>query len=133
MRSFHVRSLVRLGVVFADFADAKVLQPVFSNDVPSSDVTGLIYPRLLGVDPNSGQPVPELAEKWDVSPDSKTVTFTLRDGLVWSDGSPFSGEDCKLTAGAVMRSNNRGRKNIFQDIVGAKDYEAGKATEITGI
>ena len=173
MRSFHVRSLVRLGVVFAiaslvigactspapgtspgasagqaqkggrvifgDFADAKVLQPVFSNDVPSSDVTGLIYPRLLGVDPNSGQPVPELAEKWDVSPDSKTVTFTLRDGLVWSDGSPFSGEDFKLTAEAVMRSNNGVRKNIFQDIVGARDYGTGcdgctgKAPDISGI
>ena len=120
-------------VIFGDFADAKVLQPVFSNDVPSSDVTALIYPRLLGVDPKTGQPTPDAAEKWDVSADAKTVTFTLRDGLVWSDGSPFSGEDFKLTAQAVMRSANGVRKNIFQDIVGAKDYEAGKATEITGI
>ena len=126
-------------VIFGDFADAKVLQPVFSNDVPSGDITALIYPRLLGVDPKTGEPVAELAEKWDVSADGKTYTFTLRDGLLWSDGSPFSGDDFKLTAQAVMRSGNGVRKNIFQDIVGAKEYGTGcdgctgTATDISGI
>ena len=35
-----------------------------------------------------------MAEKWEVSPDGKTYTFTLRDGLKWHDGAPVKAEDC---------------------------------------
>lgn len=120
-------------IIYGSFADAKTLNPVLSSDVASSDVWGRIYETLTTVDQNTGQPLPRLAEKFDVSPDNKTFTFTLRDGLKWSDGSDFSGEDFKFTAEAVMRSKATVRKNIFQDIVGAKDYADGKATEISGI
>jgi peptide/nickel transport system substrate-binding protein len=120
-------------LIFGSFADAKVLNPVVSDDTASSDVWGRIYESLTTVDRKTGQPLPRLAEKFEVSPDSKTYTFTLRDGLKWSDGSAFSGEDFKFTAEAVMRSKKTVRKNIFQDIVGAKDYRDGKAEEISGI
>ena len=33
-------------------------------------------------------------EKWDVSGDKLTYTFTLRDGLLWHDGQPVTAEDC---------------------------------------
>ncbi len=37
--------------------------------------------------------VPGQAESWDVSPDSLTWTFHLREGLVWSDGVPITAAD----------------------------------------
>ena len=45
-------------------------------------------------------PVPDLAEKYEASADSKTFTFTLKDGLKFSDGSP-------LTSADVLFSLNR--------------------------
>jgi peptide/nickel transport system substrate-binding protein len=39
------------------------------------------------------EPVPDLAEGYDVSDDGKTYTFTLREGAVFSDGSPVTSED----------------------------------------
>ena len=36
---------------------------------------------------------PELAESWELSADEKTVTFTLRDGLLWSDGDDLTLRD----------------------------------------
>jgi peptide/nickel transport system substrate-binding protein len=120
-------------LVTGAISDAKVLNPVLSSDVPSAEVWGRIYESLIRVDPQTGQPQPRLAERFDVGADGQTLTFTLRQGLTWSDGSPFSGDDVKLTAEAVMRSKKSVRKSTFQDIVGAKAYAEGKATAIDGI
>jgi peptide/nickel transport system substrate-binding protein len=120
-------------VILGSFADAKVLSPVHSTDVTSSDVHGRIYESLIVLDPKTGEPIPRLVEKFEVSPDNKTITFTLRDGLKWSDGSAFSGEDFAFTVEAVMRSKATVRKSTFQDIVGAREYADGNAESIAGI
>jgi peptide/nickel transport system substrate-binding protein len=44
--------------------------------------------------------IPDLAERWEVSPDQKQYTFKLRGGVKFSDGTPFSADD-------VMASLNR--------------------------
>src|SRR3989454_8837114 len=36
---------------------------------------------LVGIDRNTGAYIPELAEKWDMSPDGKSWTITLRKGV----------------------------------------------------
>jgi peptide/nickel transport system substrate-binding protein len=120
-------------VVIGSASDAKVLTRVLMNDNVSFYVGRRIYESLISVDKQTGEPLPRLAEKFEVSPDSQTLTFTLRDGVKWSDGSPFSGEDFKFTAEAVMRSKLTVHKNMFQDIVGAKEFGEGRADTITGI
>jgi peptide/nickel transport system substrate-binding protein len=42
-----------------------------------------------------------LAERWTTSPDNLTHTLTLRDGVTWSDGAPFSSADVLFTFQAV--------------------------------
>jgi peptide/nickel transport system substrate-binding protein len=120
-------------VILGSSSDAKVLSPVHSTEVNSSDIHGRIYESLIDVDVKTGQPVPRLAEKFEVAPDNTTLNFTLRNDLKWSDGSAFSGEDFTFTVEAVMRSKQTVRKSIFQDIVGAQDYAEGKADRIAGI
>src|SRR5262249_13088509 len=36
---------------------------------------------------------PSLAEKWESSPDGRVFTVTIRDGITWSDGIPFTAAD----------------------------------------
>ena len=120
-------------LISGSISDAKVLNPVLSNDAQSAEVWGRMYESLIRVDPQTGQPTPRLAERYEFAPDGTSLTFVLRQGLVWSDGTPFSGEDFKVTAEAVMRSKKTVRKNMFQDIVGARAYAEGKATSIEGI
>ncbi|MEU4509703.1 ABC transporter substrate-binding protein [Nonomuraea wenchangensis] len=51
-----------------------------------------VYEGLVKLDQN-GKIVPLLAEKWDVSDDRRTYTFTLRPGVTFSNGAPFTAED----------------------------------------
>ena len=120
-------------VVEGAISDIKTLQPVISTDTASSGAWGNFYIGLIRTNPDSGDIDPGLAEKWDVSKDGLTVTYTLRQGLVWSDGQPFTGDDYKYTVEAVARSSKTVRKSTFQDIVGWKDYVDGKADEVKGL
>ncbi|HEX5326348.1 MAG TPA: ABC transporter substrate-binding protein [Acetobacteraceae bacterium] len=44
-----------------------------------------------------GNRVPHLASSWTISPDGKTYTFKLRQGVKWSDGQPFTSKDVAFT------------------------------------
>jgi peptide/nickel transport system substrate-binding protein len=120
-------------VILGEFADAKTLNPVTVTDVPSDVVTSRIYAALITVDPKTGEVGPSLAEKFDFSADGKTLTFQLRDGLKFSDGSPLTGDDFKFTVMATLRSKKTNHKNNVDQIVGAKEYIAGNADDVSGI
>src|SRR3984957_9198738 len=45
---------------------------------------------------------PELAQSWKVSKDGKQITFKLRSGVSFSDGTPFSAEDVAYTVQRLM-------------------------------
>ncbi len=49
--------------------------------------------KLLFWDFNGNKIVPCVAKAWDMSKDGKTVTLTLRKGMKWGDGSPFTADD----------------------------------------
>ena len=51
-----------------------------------------LYDGLASVD-HQGNLVPELAEKWDVSPDGEEVTFHLRSDAHFQDGTPVEASD----------------------------------------
>jgi peptide/nickel transport system substrate-binding protein len=73
--------------------------------LPSSQVTNelvfRLFLHLVEEQPDFQQhPAtfkPQLARAYDWSPDHKTLTFHLRDGVVWSDGVPVTAEDVRWT------------------------------------
>ncbi|MCZ4101344.1 MULTISPECIES: ABC transporter substrate-binding protein [Streptomyces] len=64
-------------------------------------VLSLVYAGLTKEN-EKGDPVPALAESWEYNADGTSVTFTLRKGTTFSDGTP-------LDATAVKKSIERGR------------------------
>jgi len=113
--------------------DPKTMQPVISTDTQSLGVWSWLYQGLTRTNYKTGETEANFAEKFQLSPDGLTLTYTLRDNLAWSDGTPFTGEDWKYTVEAVARSKKTVRKSTFQDIVGWADYRDGKADSIAGI
>ncbi|MBW7884954.1 MAG: hypothetical protein H3C34_20410 [Caldilineaceae bacterium] len=84
-------------------ADATVLNPILFSESASSAIAAMLFPGLIGQDPQSGEFVPEgsMSERWEVSEDGLTWTFYLRDGIVWSDGDPVDAADFKYTYDAI--------------------------------
>jgi peptide/nickel transport system substrate-binding protein len=63
--------------------------------------THLTQGRLVRINRATQALEPWLAERWEASPDNRTFTLTLREGLTWSDGTPFSVDDVLFSARAV--------------------------------
>ena len=66
----------------------------------------MVYEPLVRYTPQ-GTLEPWLATHWTVSPDGKTYTFTLRDGVLFSDGSPFNAAAAKANLDAVLSNSQR--------------------------
>ncbi|HEY7766220.1 MAG TPA: ABC transporter substrate-binding protein, partial [Aestuariivirgaceae bacterium] len=58
--------------------------------------TFAVYNRLLDVDDNF-KTIPELATEWSVSPDGRTWTFKLREGVKFHSGKDFTSADVVYT------------------------------------
>lgn len=82
-------------LVTGALSDPKTFNPVLSQESPN--VFGYTFEGLTGTDGVTGEVIPALAESWDISEDGKTVTFTLREDLKWSDGEPLTADDVVFT------------------------------------
>ena len=52
------------------------------------------------------KPLPSLAERWEVAPDGRTITFRLRRDVKWHDGKPFTSADVQYTVLEVIKKVN---------------------------
>jgi peptide/nickel transport system substrate-binding protein len=68
----------------------KNFDPIFNDDGESWRPARQIFDTLVQNKPGSADIEPALAEKWETSPDGKDLTFTLRKGVKFHDGTPFN-------------------------------------------
>ncbi len=110
-------------VVDAILSDPKTFNPVLSADATSSSVGGMMFDGLISQNPITGQPEPALAKSWTVSDDDLEITFTLREGLKWSDGQPLTADDVVFTFNQLYLNEAipyNGRSNL--KIGASKEY-----------
>ena len=74
-------------------SDLKILDPIWTTALITTHHGHMIYDTLFAMDEKL-QIQPQMVDKWEVSPDKLTYTFTLRDGMEWHDGKPVTAEDC---------------------------------------
>src|SRR5260221_8925725 len=74
-----------------------------------------LYDGLVNVDPQ-GHLVPELAEKWEASPDAKVVTFHIRADAKFQDGTPVEASDVVYSVERLLKIN-LGPANLFADVL----------------
>jgi peptide/nickel transport system substrate-binding protein len=83
------------------------LNPLFSTERPIDDeLTSMLYRGLLQLDERQ-QLQPDLAERWDHSPDGKTYTLHLGDHY-WHDGTPVTAADVAFTVALTQDPSYKG-------------------------
>jgi peptide/nickel transport system substrate-binding protein len=88
-------------LVVAIVSDPGHLNPAITTSGATHTASELLYNGLLGRD-ERGDPVPELAESWQVEQGGAVYRFRLRDGVKWHDGTPFTASDVKFTFEEIL-------------------------------
>ena len=83
-------------------AEPKTFDPLKVDDDPSLSIRYLTGGVLMRVNRQTQELEPELALSWKVSKDGRQITFKLRHGVMFSDGSTFSAEDVVYTMKRLM-------------------------------
>jgi len=110
-----------------------VFTPYFNESGYDGNVQSAIFSSLVEVN-EDGEPIPGLAEKWEISEDELTYTFQLRDGLLFDDGSPLTAKDVEFTLTLLHDPGFPGTFDITKaQIAGGLDYKKGKADHVSGI
>ena len=73
------------------------LTPLVSSDVYQTYCDYLVMGRLAVRDPYTLDYVPLVAKNWETSPDGLTMTFHMKEGITFSDGTPMTAEDVVFT------------------------------------
>ena len=100
-----------------------------TTDSASFDIILNVMSGLYRLDPDA-RPVPDLAEGVDISSDKLDYTFTLRDGIKWSNGDPVTSNDFKYAWLRVLDPKTASQYAfiISTYIKGANEYNTGKGS-----
>lgn len=87
---------------FCLHGEPKTFNPVLVDDEAAEQIRYLTGGVLIRINRYSQSLEPGLATSWEISHDRRTITFRLRQGLRFSDGTPFSSEDVVYTMKQLM-------------------------------
>ena len=95
------------------------MDPQMASFVNEITVLQFLYEGLTRIN-EKGEAVAGAAEKWETSPDGKSMTFHLRAGLKRADGTPLTAKDFEYAFKRTVDPRVAGEYNtIIDDVVGA--------------
>jgi peptide/nickel transport system substrate-binding protein len=91
--------------------------PLYATSITDTSVSHLIFAGLLKYDDHN-QLVGDLAESWEVGPEGKIYTVTLKPGLTWHDGKPLTTSDVVFTYQTAQNAD--AKSPLFYGLQGVK-------------
>src|SRR5882672_3284780 len=90
-------------------SDVKILDPIWTTAYIQRNLGYMVWDTLFAMDDKS-EVKPQMVDQYEVSADKLTWTFTLRDGLEWSNGAPVTAEDCIASIKRWAARDSMGQK-----------------------
>lgn len=114
------------------------LDPGLGATTQSSEATWITYTGLVSYAHAEGEAgtklIAGLAQSLPtVTNGGKTYTFTLRKGLVYSNGAPVKASDFPYTIERAIKLGWSDKSFLTENIVGGEAFDSGKASSISGI
>ncbi|GLC29164.1 ABC transporter substrate-binding protein [Clostridium omnivorum] len=107
--------------------------PIYADSTYDQYVNRLVFNGLM-LNDEKGNPVGDLAEKWEISQDGKIYTFHLKKGVKFSNGDELTADDVAFTYTSIADPKYDGpRMDAVEKIVGYKEYNKGDSKEFSGI
>lgn len=110
-------------LTFALENDVIDFDPMLSRAFVDRNAHYQIYDSLVRIDP-TGKIIPWLAEKWDLSTDGKKMTFTLRKGVKYHDGSAFDADSVKWNIDRYRTTDGSARKGELAPVASVDVIDA---------
>jgi len=113
--------------------DIGVLDPAQGPDANSALAVGMVYTGLVKFDKNLNV-VPDQAT-WVISPDNKVYTFTLKQGITFSDGTPVTAQSYVYTLTRSLLPDVKSPIALFflGPILGSDNVSNGKTKTLAGV
>lgn len=90
------------------------INPLFAAaNQTDADLSALIFSGLVRLGPD-GTPLPDLAERWEITGNGQSYVLHLRRGVVWHDGDAFDADDVLFTFRAISDPAFRGDPTLAQ-------------------
>ena len=114
-------------IVIRNMGNLTSWNPALTSDGASIQARSLLWPALVNTDETTGASVPGF-QSWEVSEDTLTYTFHIREDAVWSDGTPISSADVKFMIEAIQSDIETVYETTVEQIVAVniideKSYE----------
>ena len=114
----------------------ETLDPALNNSIDGANTLITVFEPLLLIDENN-EVIPGQAESYTVSDDGLVWTFTMRDGLKWSDGSDLTAKDFEYSfkrlaapdTAAPYAETVVGMIDGYKDAIGNPDADGNTTTE----
>ena len=111
----------------------KTLDPARFTDVDSEGVARRIFSTLVTLDAQL-KPAPDLAEKWEVSPDGLSYTFQLRKGVLFHNGRELTSADVRYSYERLLRKSTLSHRGwVVEPISGSRELRDGTADSLSGL
>ena len=118
-------------ITYSLYSEPDGIDPGITNNSFAAYVLANAFEGLMTYDTETGSLICGEAESYTVSDDGTVYTFTLRDGLKWSDGSDHTAEDYVYAIKRILDPNTGAQyvDMVMAYIAGAEEYYAGETDD----
>ena len=119
----ETENAITIGVVELD-----TYNPLTTKSVTMQNMLGFIFEPLFALD-SSQNVTGILAEDYEISPDGKSIVISLRQNVIWHDGTTFSSNDVVYTMKAILNNDTR-YADLLKNVVSIKPTDTNTVTVV---
>ncbi len=119
-------------LLYGNKSEPQDLDPHVVEGVGEHQIISTLLEGLVAEDPKTLDPVPGIAERWEISPDGKVYTFYIRPTAKWSNGDPVTAQDFVASYRRILTPSLGSLYSyMLYPMKNAKAFNEGKITDPT--